>query len=71
MVLDSELIWTADFSTVPVQVVCGYMAQNHHDQNICMNLQGEGDQVGYKCQETGFPYQEVILSNNKVVFITI
>ena len=49
MVIDSELIWTADLSTGSGQGVRGEEEQKDHGQAGCMPQQGEGDQVGYQC----------------------
>ena len=53
------------YDTGPVKGVCGEEAQKDHDQFGCIPRHGEGNQVGYRLQEPGLPYQALIISNNQ------
>ena len=54
-----------EYATVPGQGVFREEAQKDHDQFGCIPRHGEGNQVGYRRQEPGLPYQALIISNNQ------
>ena len=53
------------YDTGPGQGFHGEETKKDHDKSSYMPQQGYGNQVEYQQREPGFPYQYVIISNNR------